>query len=46
MKLATAHIGKSAGRPSKACPPLIGHVKPYDGDDDCDDHEHDEDHDV
>ena len=46
MKLATAPIGKSAGRPSKACPPLIGHVKPYDADDDSDDHEHDEDHDV
>ena len=47
MNLATAHIGKSAGRLSKACPPLIGHVKPYNGDDHCDDqeHEHDEDYD-
>ena len=37
IKLAKAHIGKSAGRPSKACPPLIGRVKPYDGRDDDDD---------
>ena len=44
IKLAKAHIGKSAGRPSKACPPLIGRVKPYDGrdDDDDDDHNHDD----
>ena len=43
INLAKAHIGKSAGRPSKACPPLIGRVKPYDGHDDDDDDDDDDD---